>query len=103
MLLRFRDKSIIRVRYVYRYLEGAETGRVDIVFLWFEAVEAPYECKFEIAGHITHFHSVILSCMSDCHCRRPAVEYIVCLQVNFAATLLAELPFHTSVNFPQCG
>ena len=47
----------------------AEAGGVDAVVLGFETVEAPDESKFEITGHITDLHTIVLSRSTDCHCR----------------------------------
>ncbi len=57
-----------------QYLENslsarAEAGGIDAVVLGFETVEAPDESKFEITGHITDLHTIVLSPSIDCHCR----------------------------------
>ena len=82
-------------------MTGAETRRIDIGILGFESVEAPDKCQFEIPCHIPHFHPVVLTGMADGHGRRPSVEYVIGFQIQFTATLLAELPFDTGIDFPD--
>ena len=66
-----------------------------------ETVEAPDECQLYITGHIVHFHAVILSGAVDGHRGRPSVEDVFGLQVNLAATFLAELPFYSRIDLPH--
>ena len=78
----------------------AKTRCVNICFFGFETVETPDECQFEVVGHVAHFHPIILTGMVDSHGRRPFVEYVICLKVEFTATLFPELPFYSGVYFP---
>lgn len=82
-------------------LTGAETRRIDIGILWLESVETPDECQFEITGHVMHFHPVVLAGMAYGHSGSPFVEYVTGFKIKFTATLLAELPFDTGIDFPD--
>ena len=70
---------------------GSESGSVRGGVFGFEAVETPDECQAKVAGHVTHFHTVVLALGVDVQCRRPFVENVVGFKVKFAATLFAEL------------
>ena len=83
-----------------RLFTSSETRGVDIRVFGLEAVEAPDECEFEFAGHVAHFHPVILTGMADSHGRRPFVEYVIGFQIKFTASILSELPFYAGIDFP---
>ena len=52
-----------------RLAARAEAGGVNVGVFGFEAVETPDEGEFEVAGHVSHFHPVILAGMVNCHGR----------------------------------
>ena len=79
----------------------AKSGSVDIIVFRLETVESPDKCQFEIAGHVSYFHAVVLASMVDAHSRRPCVEYVIGFQVKFTAMLLSELPFNSGIDFPH--
>lgn len=69
--------------------------------MWLETIEPPYERHFEVAGHVFHFHQIVLARMVNCHDGRPCIEYIVGLQSQFAAAALPKLPFDAGIHFPH--
>ena len=79
----------------------AKTRCVNICFFGHETVETPDECQFEVAGHVAHFHPIILTGMVDSHGWRPFIENVIGFQIKFTATFLSELPFDTGIDFPH--
>ena len=83
-------------------IASSVAGGIDgCAVLGFEAIEAPDEGEAEVAGHVAHFHSVVLSGMVDCHGRRPTVEDVIGFQVEFTASFLPKLPFEACIHFPH--
>lgn len=93
----------IRSREVKELLACAKARGVHIDVFWFESVESPNECQFEIAGHIADFHPIVLTGMIDGHFRRPPIEYIIGFQIQLTASFLSKLPFNPGIDFPNTG
>ena len=72
MLLAISSQKIIR-RPITRESDGlaagAEAGGVNVGVFGFEAVETPDEGEFEVAGHASHFHPIVLAGMVNRHGR----------------------------------
>ena len=58
------------IRTCHMFLSSrSETRGVDIAVFGFEAVETPDEGEFEVAGHVSHFHPIVLAGMVNRHGR----------------------------------
>lgn len=99
-VLKSRSMSSL-ISYIPKLFSGTEARGVKGGILGFEAVEAPDECEFKVAGHVVDFHPVVLTGMFDGHGRRPLVENVVSLQIQLTASFLSELPFDPGIDPPD--